>query len=143
MRQHGTRYLSKRLAFLLAERLYVFRLSHRPVRFAGTRDFRHLSRRASSGEKAGGVGRTERGSREAPATEDIARGERTGHHDRTGKEFAITLGQMGLLVQALGWATRLVDKTSDIKRCKLTQARTPITSRYSAKTVVQPTPARL
>jgi hypothetical protein len=34
------RYLSERLAFLLAEGFYVFRLSPRPVRFAGTRDFR-------------------------------------------------------------------------------------------------------
>ncbi len=95
MRQNETRYLSERLAFLLAERLYVFRLSQRPVRFAGTRDFRHSSRRTSSGEKAGSVGRIERGSREAPATEDIARGDRTGHHAVTGKEFAITLGRWG------------------------------------------------
>ena len=93
MRQNETRYLSERLAFLLAERLYVFRLSLRPVRFAGARGFHHSSRRTSSGEKAGGLGRTERGTREAPATEDIARGERTGHHAATGKEFAITLGQ--------------------------------------------------
>jgi len=101
MRQNETRYLSERLAFLLVEGFYVFRLSQRPVRFAGTHDFRHSLRRASSGEKAGGVGRTERGSREAPAAEDIARGERTGHHAVTGKEFAITLGQWGLLLQAL------------------------------------------
>jgi hypothetical protein len=53
MRQTVCGYLSERLAFLLAERLYVFRLSQRPVRFAGTCDFRHSSRRTSSGEKAG------------------------------------------------------------------------------------------
>jgi hypothetical protein len=100
MRQNEIRSLSERLAFLLAERWCVFRLSQRPLRFAGTRDFRHSSRRTSSGEKAGGVGRTGRGSREAPATEDIARGERTGHHAVTGKEFAITLGQCGPLLQA-------------------------------------------
>ncbi len=35
------------------ERLYVFHLSRRPVRFAGTGNFRHSSRRTSSGEKAG------------------------------------------------------------------------------------------
>ena len=93
MQQNETRYLSERLAFLLAERLYVFRLSQRPVRFAGTRDFGPSSRRTSSGEKAGGLGRTEQRTREAPATEDIARGERTGHHAATGKEFAISLGQ--------------------------------------------------
>jgi hypothetical protein len=85
MRQNVCGYLSERLAFLLAEGFYVFGLSQRPARFAGTRDFRHSSRRTSSGEKAGGVGRNERGSREAPATEDIARGERSGHQAVTGR----------------------------------------------------------
>jgi hypothetical protein len=92
MRQSETRYLSERLAFLLAERLYVFRLSLRPVRFAGARGLHHSSRRTSSGEKAGGLGRTERGSREAPATKDIARGERTGHHAATGRSSPSPLG---------------------------------------------------
>jgi hypothetical protein len=41
MQQNVCGYLSERLAFLLAERLYVFRLSQRPVRLAGTRNFRH------------------------------------------------------------------------------------------------------
>jgi hypothetical protein len=53
MQQNVCGRLSERMAFLLAKRLYVFRLSKRPVRFAGTRDFRHSSRRKSSGEKAG------------------------------------------------------------------------------------------
>lgn len=53
MGQNVWGFLSERLAFLRAERSYVFRLSQRPVRFAGTRDFRHSSRRTSSGEKAG------------------------------------------------------------------------------------------
>ena len=53
MRQNVCGYLSERPAFLLAQWLYAFCLSQRPGRFAGTRTFRHSSRRTSSGEKAG------------------------------------------------------------------------------------------